>query len=140
MGKNNGLESKMTTIHIANLIKKGWSQTQLIPYLCEKYKINERNAKDQINRTIEWICLYDQSDFIKEVRATQVARSEYILEKAIEDRDYATANKIIDTINKTYKLYDNVQRVEFSNNTVQFKFNMADEEFKKEVTEDGEDD
>lgn len=132
------VSSKMANIYIANLIKKGWSVTEMCPHIAEKYGVCEKQAYKIINRTIEWICLYDQSDFLEKVRATQIARSEYILQQAIEAKDWKTANNIIETINKTYKLYDNVQRVELTNSTVQFKFDLGKGE-DKEVTPDDDD-
>ena len=123
-------DSKARNIYVANLIKKGWGSSDINHHLQEKYNISEVAANKIYRRTVEWLCLYDTSKFVEEVRATQMARLEHILQKAMERDDYKTANSIIETINKTCKLYDTVQRVELTNSTVQFKFNLEKEEIK----------
>lgn len=131
-------DSKARNIYVANLIKKGWGSSDINHHLQEKYNISEVAANKIYRRTVEWLCLYDTSKFVEEVRATQMARLEHILQKAMERDDYKTANSIIETINKTCKLYDTVQRVELTNSTVQFKFKLEKEEEKEEIKPDFE--
>lgn len=60
--------------------------------------------------------------FIKNLRRVQLERLELILMKVMEKEDWKTANQIIDTINKTFALYEIKTKVEISDNTIQFKF------------------
>lgn len=60
--------------------------------------------------------------FIKNLRRVQLERLELILMKVMEKEDWKTANQIIDTINKTFALYEIKTKVEISDNTIHFKF------------------
>lgn len=60
--------------------------------------------------------------FIKNLRRVQLERLELILMKVMEKEDWKTANQVIDTINKTFALYEIKTKVEISDNTIQFKF------------------
>ena len=45
-----------------------------------------------------------------------------LLENAIAEERWDTANRIIDTLNKTLGLYENKQKIEVTSNEIQFKF------------------
>lgn len=94
----------------------------IVNHLKEHYDVSETTARNYIKGALEWLASYDDCDFIKEVRAKQVARAELLLENAIAEQRWDTANRIIDTLNKTLGLYETKQKVEITSNEIQFKF------------------
>lgn len=56
------------------------------------------------------------------VLAVQRERLEYILAGAIEKKDYQSAQKIIDTMNKLYGLYEEKKTVKLDAPTIKFEF------------------
>jgi hypothetical protein len=56
------------------------------------------------------------------VVALQRERLEFILNGAIEKRDYMSAQKIIDTMNKLYGLYEEKKTVKLDAPTIKFDF------------------
>ena len=75
---------------------------------------------------IDWLNSYNDCDFIKEVRAMQIARAELLLENAIKEKQWRTANSIIDTLNKTLGIYEQKQKIEITSDEIQFRFGGAD--------------
>lgn len=99
----------------------------IVQHLKEHYDVSETTARNYIKGALEWLASYDDCDFIKEVRAKQVARAELLLENAIAEERWDTANRIIDTLNKTLGLYETKQKVEITSNEIQFKFGGVSE-------------
>lgn len=92
----------------------------------EKYGIAEDTANLRIKQAIEWLATYNDGEWMKDIRSVQMERLEGLLEEAIDNHSLHTANKILDTINKLYGLYEVKQKVEISSNEIQFKFGGAE--------------
>lgn len=70
------------------------------------------------------------------VLAVQRERLEYILNGAIEKKDFLSAQKIIDTMNKLYGLYEEKKNIKIDAPTIKFEFgNINNEEKDDEVSE-----
>ena len=119
-------ELRAQRIYISELLRKGWSNRTIVVHLCEKYGINEDTANLHIKQAIEWLATYNDGEWIKDIRSKQMERLEAILEEAVANHNIATANKILDTINKLYGLYETKQKVEITSNEIQFKFGGVD--------------
>lgn len=115
-------------IYAAECYKRGMANTSIVEHLKEHYKIGTTTARKTMRDAIDWLCDYDDCEFIKEVKAKQIARSEMILENAVADRRWKDANSIIDTLNKLLGLYENKQKIEVTTNDIQFKFGGIDGE------------
>ena len=115
-------ELRNQRIYISELLRKGWSNRTIVVHLTEKYGINEDTANLHIKQAIEWLATYNDGEWVKDIRSKQAERLEAILEEAISNHNIATANKILDTINKLYGLYETKQKVEITSNEIQFKF------------------
>lgn len=109
-------------IYTAECYRRGMGNAAIVTHLKEHYDVSETTARNYIKGALEWLASYDDCDFIKEVRAKQVARAELLLENAIAEERWDTANRIIDTLNKTLGLYETKQKVEITSNEIQFKF------------------
>lgn len=109
-------------IYTAECYRRGMGNAAIVNHLKEHYDVSETTARNYIKGALEWLASYDDCDFIKEVRAKQVARAELLLENAIAEQRWDTANRIIDTLNKTLGLYETKQKVEITSNEIQFKF------------------
>lgn len=115
-------------IYAAECYRRGMANTAIVEHLKEHYGISDSTARRAMKDAIEWLCDYDDCEFIKEVRAKQIARSEMILENAIAERKWKDANGIIDTLNKLLGLYEQKQKIEVTTNEIQFKFGGIDGE------------
>jgi predicted sugar kinase len=104
------------------------ANTAILQHLKEHYGISDNTARRTMKDAIDWLCDYDDCEFIKEVRAKQIARSELLLENAVAERQWKTANNIIDTLNKLLGLYEQKQKIEITSNEIQFKFGGIDGE------------
>ena len=118
---------------IAILLAKGVSQKQIRVQKSEEWGCTEQNVHYFIKKAMKAM----QSSIEKRldyVLAVQRERLEYILAGAIEKKDYQSAQKIIDTMNKLYGLYTEKKQVQLDVPTIQFKFgetitnNSEDEE------------
>ena len=128
---------KERMIYTAECFRRGMGTSAIILHLKEKFGIGETTAKASIREANKWLTNYDDCEFIKEVRAKQIARSELILERAIEQNKLKEANMIIDTLNKTLGIYENKQKIEITSNEIQFKFGGVDGEVQMDSETEG---
>lgn len=131
------LNRKARVVYAAECYRRGMGNASIVAHLREHYGVCETTARKWMKQALEWLASYDDCEFIKEVRAKQVARAELLLENAVAERNWKVANQIIDTLNKTLGLYENKQKVEITSNEIQFKFGGVDDTNSKE-TERGE--
>lgn len=125
---------KARMLYTTELMRKGWSNSQIIPHLSEKYNICNTSARNTIKKAYEWLKDNDASGYIEDIRKKQVERSEFLLQQAIEARNWDAANRIVDTLNKTLGIYENKQKVEIVADEIKFKFGGVD---MKKGAEDG---
>ena len=116
------INRKARVIYAAECYRRGMGNASIVAHLKEHYGVCETSARKYMKQALEWLASYDDCEFIKEVRAKQVARAELLLENAVAERNWKVANQIIDTLNKTLGLYENKQKVEITSNEIQFKF------------------
>ena len=106
---------------IAILLAKGVSQKQIRVQKSEEWNCTEQNVHYFIKKAMKAM----QSSIEKKldyVVALQRERLEFILNGAIEKRDYMSAQKIIDTMNKLYGLYEEKKTVKLDAPTIKFDF------------------
>lgn len=118
---------KERIIYTAECFRRGMGTMAICNHLKELYDVCETTARTYIRESLQWLASYDDCEFIREVRAKQIARAELLLEKAIEQNKLREANQIIDTLNKTLGLYEQKQKIEITSNEIQFKFGGVDE-------------
>ena len=121
------LNKKARMIYAAECYRRGMGNMAIIKHMMEKYGKSEHTVRNDMNAALQWLASYDDCDFIKEVKAKQVARAELLLENAIAEKRWSVANQIIDTLNKTLGIYENKQKVEITSNEIQFKFGGVDD-------------
>ena len=109
-------------LYTTELMRKGWSNSQIVKHLIEKDGICETSARNAIRKALDWLKDNEASGYVESIRRKQVERSEFILEQAIQARNWDAANRIIDTLNKTLGLYENKQKVEIVGDEIRFKF------------------
>lgn len=119
---------------VAKLLAKGVSQKQIRVQKSEEWQCTEQNVHYYIKKAIKAM----QSGIEKKVDlvlALQRERLELILNAAIEKGDYATAQKVIDTMNKLYGLYTERKEVKLDAPTIKFDFGNINKEEKDEISE-----
>lgn len=135
MPNKNTSEAKVRYIYVAELMRKGWSNKEIVKECQEKYGVSYTTATKYTKRAIEYLLQDDDSNFVEQIRKKQQERTEYILRKAIEDRDWQTANKILDNFNKLMGLYETKQKIELTSDEIQFKFGISGTENNEENVE-----
>lgn len=135
MPNKNTSEAKVRYIYVAELMRKGWSNKEIVKECQEKYGVSYTTATKYTKRAIEYLLQDDDSNFVEQIRKKQQERTEYILRKAIEDRDWQTANKILDNFNKLMGLYEMKQKIELSSDEIQFRFGISSTENNEENVE-----
>lgn len=128
-------EAKVRYIYVAELMRKGWSNKEITKHIQEKYNVSYVTSTKYIKKAIKWLLEDDDSNFLEVIRKKQQERTEYILRKAIEAKDWNTANKILDNFNKLMGLYENKQKIEISSDEIQFRFGGIDNEVVETVDE-----
>jgi hypothetical protein len=128
-------EAEVRMVYAAELMRKGWSRTEIVKHCQDKYGVSYTAALRYCTKAINYLMKDDSSKFIDKVRKKQEERTEYILRKAIEAEDWHTANKILDNYNKLLGLYETKQKIELTSNEIQFKFGGIDNEASTEVDE-----
>lgn len=120
---------------VAILLAKGVSQKQIRIQKSEEWGCTEQNVHYFIRKAMQAM----QSSIEKKldyVLAVQRERLEYILNGAIEKKDFLSAQKIIDTMNKLYGLYEEKKNIKIDAPTIKFEFgNINNEEKDDEVSE-----
>lgn len=115
-------DAKIRAVYCLDLMRKGWSHTEIVRHCREKYGVSAQAAGKYVKKARQILMSDESSKYKEEVIKKQEERTEYLLRKAIEANDWATANKILDTYNKLMGLYENRQKVELTTNEIQFKF------------------
>lgn len=121
------LNKKLRVIYTAECYRKGMGNMAVLAHIKEHFGIGESTARKTMRAAIDWLNSYNDCDFIKEVRAMQIARAELLLENAIAERQWKTANSIIDTLNKTLGIYEQKQKIEITSDEIQFRFGGTEE-------------
>lgn len=120
---------------IAKRLAKGESQRTLKKELSEEWKCTEQNINYLIRKALKSIqCSIDKKMDV--IFALQRERMEFLLNGAIEKKDYLSAQKIMDSMNKMYGLYTEKKEVKLDSNTISFNFgNMNNDEKDDELSE-----
>lgn len=120
---------------IAKRLAKGESQRTLKKELSEEWKCTEQNINYLIRKALKSIqCSIDKKMDV--IFALQRERMEFLLKGAIEKKDYLSAQKIMDSMNKMYGLYTEKKEVKLDSNTISFNFgNMNNDEKDDELSE-----
>lgn len=119
---------------VAILLAKGVSQKQIRVQKSEEWQCTEQNVHYYIKKAIKAMqCSIEKK--LDYVLAVQRERLEYILNGAIEKRDFLAAQKIIDTMNKMYGLYEEKKNIKIDAPTIKFEFGNINNEDKEDVSE-----
>lgn len=129
-------DAKIRAIYCLDLMRKGWSHSEIIRHCKEKFDVSGVSAGKYIKKATEILMSDKSSQYMEKVVKKQEERTEYILRKAIEEGRWEVANKILDTYNKLMGLYENKQKVEITSNEIQFKFGGAEIETTEGVDND----
>lgn len=106
---------------IAKRLAKGESQRTLKKELSEEWKCTEQAIGYLIRKALKSI--QNQIDKRMDIIfALQRERMEFLLKGAIEKKDYLSAQKIMDSMNKMYGLYTEKKEVKLDSNTISFNF------------------
>ena len=115
---------------VAVMLAKGISQRQIRREKSLEWECTEQNVYYYIKKALLAMqCSVDKKMDV--LLGLQRERLEFILRGAIEKKDYATAQKIIDTMNKVYGLYEERKNIKIDAPTIKFDFgniNNADKE------------
>lgn len=125
-------DAKIRAVYCLDLMRKGWSHSEIVRHCREKFTVSAQAAGKYVKKAREILMSDESSKYKDEVIKKQEERTEFILRKAIEANDWATANKILDTYNKLMGLYETKQKVELTSNEIQFKFGGAEIEPKND--------
>lgn len=116
------MEVRARMLYATELMRLGYSDTVIKDMIREKYGVSPTTTSRDVKLAYNWLKDNDSSGYINEIRAKQVERSEYILQKAIQDKNWKSANSILDNLNKLLGLYENKQKVEIVADEIRFKF------------------
>lgn len=119
-------DAKIRAIYALDLMRKGWSHSEILRHLKEKFDVSGAAAGRYIKKATEILMSDESSKYLDKLRKKQEERTEYILRRAIEDEDWKTANNILDNYNKLLGLYEQKQKIELTSNEIQFKFGGID--------------
>lgn len=125
-------DAKIRAVYCLDLMRKGWSHTEIIAHCKQKFDVSGVTAGKYIKKATQILMSDDSSKYMEKVVKKQEERTEFILRKAIEEGRWDVANKILDTYNKLMGLYENKQKVEISTSEIQFKFGGAEIEDTKD--------
>lgn len=107
---------------IAKLLAQGVSQKTIRYDYSRKWKCTEQNVQYFIRKAIKAMHTSIEKR-AEHIIALQRERFEYILAQCVEKKDFATAHKIIDSMNRLYGLYTEKKSVTMdSAPTIKFDF------------------
>lgn len=90
--------------------------------IAETYNLKPGSAKNLLSDTYKYMAT-DDAVFLKHFKNVQMERLEYLLEKSNEANQIANSRAIIDTMNKTFSVYEQKTTVDLnSDNIIFFKF------------------
>lgn len=123
--KRKDVEMERRYILVLEKLRQGWGNLQISRWLREEYDISSQTANKYIKNAYEY--LNSNDSFKDEIKKVQQERFEYILQKAIEDSKWDTANRILDNMNKMFGLYDTSTKIEIQSDIIKFRFGGDDE-------------
>lgn len=119
---------------IAKLLAKGVSQKKIKIEKSEEWGCTEQNINYLIRKALKSLqCSIDKKMDI--IFALQRERMEFLLNGAIEKKDYLSAQKIIDSMNKMYGLYTEKKEVKIDSDVIKFDFGNINNDDNDEVSE-----
>ena len=106
---------------IAQLLSKGVNRQLIKRQKAEEWDCTEQNIQYYIRKAYKSMqhSIDKRMDYILSL---QRERLELCLNGAIEKKDFATAQKVIDTMNKLYGLYEDKKKVSIDTGTIKFDF------------------
>ena len=142
VGRKKGVTTKeeenlvIDKVHeIAKLLAMGVSQKTIRYDYSRKWKCTEQNVQYFIRKAIK--AMHSSIEKRAEhIIALQRERFEYILAQCVEKKDFATAHKIIDSMNRLYGLYTEKKNISMdSAPTIKFDFGTLRNKNNDEQTE-----
>lgn len=116
-------ETKRRIKEVLAKVRKAWTKLKIIDWLCEKYEISERQAYDYYHDALYWLqnAHSNEEDAIA-IRAEQIERITSMMDDALASKDFKTATKCQEMLNKIYQLYVEKKEVDVTVKDMQFKF------------------
>lgn len=116
------MNKRARMLYATELMRQGFSNTEIKRMLREKYGIAKTTAEYTVKDAYQWLQDNDTSGYPESVRVKQVERTEYILQQAIAEKRWSTANNILDNLNKLLGLYETKQKLEIVGDEIKFRF------------------
>lgn len=103
------------------MLAEGKSRREIFEHIENVYQCKNSLITYWYNKAVEGLHNADER-FAEKIRAVQRERLEKILYGAIEKKDYGSACKIIETMNKMFGLYETKQSIKIEDSTIRFNF------------------
>lgn len=116
-------ETKKRIKEVLNKVRKAWTKLKIIDWLCETYNLSDRQAYDYYHDALYWLQqAHSNEDDAKAIRAEQIERIITMMDEALSAKDFKTATKCQEMLNKIYQLYVEKKEVDVTVKDMQFKF------------------
>ena len=120
---------------VAIMLAKGISQKNIKIELSREWNCTEQNVHYYLKKAFKALsCSIEKK--VDYLLAVQRELWEYILSNAIENGKWGEAQKIIDTMNRMWGLYEDKKRIKVESPVIQFEFGNMEN---NNNTDDGED-
>lgn len=107
---------------IIELLKAGWEKRDIIEEVKTRNKCSDRYANSLYHDAIVLIVENSTKTGIEDLLAVQTTRIMAIVKEAIEKKNWSTALKAYDMMNRMHGLYNEKKEVEVKLKDLQFKF------------------
>lgn len=114
-------EVKERIKYAAELIAAGHSKRAVKEKLCEKFGDYPQKAEYWWKMGLKSLEASDEKH-MENLRRVQKERLETIIAASIEKKDYSSATKAVETLNKMFGIYETKQTVEIKDTTIKFNF------------------
>lgn len=116
-------ETKKRIKEVLDKVRKAWTKLKIIDWLCETYNLSDRQAYDYYHDALYWLQqAHSNEDEAKAIRAEQIERITNMMDEALSVKDFKTATKCQEMLNKIYQLYVEKKEVTVTNDVIKFKF------------------
>lgn len=116
-------ETKRRIKEVLSKVRKAWTKLKIMDWLCETYNLSERQAYDYYHDALYWLQqAHSNEDDAKTIRAEQIERITTMMNEALDAKDFKTATKCQEMLNKIYQLYVEKKEVNVTADTIHFKF------------------
>lgn len=122
--------------YVLDLIAEGGNTRTIFKKLREKFGEHQTRSHYQFifQRALKELEEIDLM-YAEKTRRIQRERLEQILRLALEKKDYSTAVKTIEVMNKMFGIYETKQTIKLEDSTIKFEFDNKMDEYNETVNE-----